>query len=106
MNIISSIKRLTQSLKTETDPDILLTSRAILTGMVNYFKSTKADYITENAYICKSCPDNIPETDPDMKVRDKQFEFLTDRMCGACGGCSLAFKVRQNVKPCDKWQKH
>lgn len=105
MKILSKIKRLTEALSSETDPDYIKSGRAVLRGMLN-FKSGKLEPTSRDfAYICKTCPDNIPETDPDLEETDAEFPFLSSRMCGACGGCVLSYKVRQNIKPCEKWQQ-
>lgn len=104
MSIISKIKRVVNALSTETDPDYILSGRAILRGMLNFKKGELEPTSKDFAYICKECPDNIDETDPDLIEQDDDFPFLSGRMCGACGGCVLAFKVRQNIKPCEKWQ--
>lgn len=105
MNILPAIKRLKDSLALESNPDVILTSRAIMRGMLNFVKGSKDPFIEKNVYICNSCEHNVEETDKDMIVKDKQFPELSGRMCGDCGGCSLSFKTRQNIKPCRLWQK-
>lgn len=104
LKILSFIKRLSEGLSSETDPSIILTARAALRGSMNLAKSQLEPTSEKFAYICKTCPDNIVETDDNLKVEDPDFPFLSERMCGACGGCVLSYKVRQNIKLCDKWK--
>lgn len=94
-----------EALRSETDPDYIKSGRAVLRGMINFNVGDKVASSKDFAYICKECPDNIAETDPDLEEVDKDFPFLSSRMCGACGGCVLSYKVRQDIKPCEKWIK-
>lgn len=103
--VISFIKRLSESIKKESDPSIILTARAALRGAINLATGQLETKSEDFAYICKTCPGRIDETDDSLAVKDPDFDFLSGKMCGACGGCVLSYKVRQSLKLCDKWEQ-
>ncbi len=105
MNILAAIKRLSNSLKSEKDPDIILTTKAIIVGMTNFYfnnKKEEAEQLYKN--FCINCEYNVEETDKELQLVDTQIPEMTKRMCSFCGGCVLSFKTRQNIKPCSKWK--
>lgn len=103
MNILAGIKRLRDSLRNEKDPNIILSTKAIIVGMSNFYFNNKREE-AERLYkeFCINCEYNLEETDKDLQIIDKHIPGLTNRMCGDCG-CVLSFKTRQNIKPCSKW---
>lgn len=107
MSILPKIKRLSDSLKQEENPDLILTTKAVIVGMTNfYFKNKKskdlAQYRFEN--FCLNCEYNVEDPVEEMQVNDSEIPAMTNRMCGHCGGCTLSYKTRQNIKPCFKWK--
>lgn len=58
----------------------------------------------ERAKICSSCPENVKEPVPFLRVTDKLIPELSKRMCNACG-CTLSYKLRQSITVCEKWVK-
>lgn len=104
MDILQGIKRLKNSLSNEKDPDIILTTKAIMVGMTNfYFKNKKDEALEKFQKFCVNCPLNKIDPVESMQVEDSEIPELSKRMCGDCG-CVLSFKVRQNIKPCQKWK--
>lgn len=105
MSISSKIERLKKALSTEEDPDILLSGRAILSGMLNFKLGLKTPQAKQRFIdFCKSCEHNVEDPVEDMREVDKQIPDLSGKMCDYCGGCVLSYKIRQTIKPCDKWK--
>lgn len=93
------------NLKSETDPDIIRDSKAVISGMSNFYFGLKTDIAKERfENHCKGCVFNVQEPIEDMRVTDKVIPELSDRMCGLCT-CVLCYKIRQSVKKCEYWKK-
>lgn len=104
MDILQGLSRLRKSLKNEKDPDVILTTKAIIVGMTNfYFKNKKNEALDKFNKFCVNCPSNIVDPAKDMQVEDSEIPEMSKKMCGDCG-CVLSFKTRQNIKPCPKWK--
>lgn len=104
MNILEGLARLRRSLADEKDPDIILTTKAIIVGMTNFYfkrKTSEAKQIYDK--FCVNCPSNTEDPVADMHVIDEEIPALSKRMCQDCG-CVLSFKTRQNIKLCSKWK--
>jgi hypothetical protein len=54
--------------------------------------------------ICRGCKHFKEEPVDFLRVEDKDVPELSGKMCGACG-CTLSYKIRQNIKPCKEWLK-
>ena len=92
------------NLKTESDPDIIKDSKAVISGMSNFYFGLKTKLARERlANHCGACKYNIEEPLPDMKIKDSAIPELSGRSCGFCG-CILSFKTRQSVKKCIYWK--
>ena len=104
MNLLEGIKRLDANLKKENDPDIIRDTKAVISGMSNFYFGLKTNLAKERfENHCKKCEFNIKEPIEDMRVKDFIPE-LSDRMCGDCG-CVLSYKILQSVKKCEYWKK-
>lgn len=103
--MLEKIKRFKESLKRETDPDIIQSTKAVMAGVTNFHLGIKsAEKLAKERYEnhCKGCVYNLPELVPSLQVEDKAIPELTNRQCGACG-CVLAYKLRQTIKTCEFW---
>lgn len=101
------IKRFCESLKKQEDIDLIRDSKAVAIGVKNFtFKDEKAESLAVERFEknCKSCNFNILEPIEELRVTDKRIPELTDRTCGECG-CVLAYKLRQSIKKCSRWQQ-
>lgn len=58
----------------------------------------------DRAKTCIGCPLFVDEPVDFLRVTDTRIPELSDKMCDGCG-CTLSYKTRQSIKPCDKWQK-
>lgn len=103
--MIEKIKRFKESLKRESDPNILESTRAVMQGFTNFHLGIKsAEHIAMERYEkhCKTCVYNMQEPVESLRVEDKAIEEASNRQCGLCG-CVLAYKLRQSVKKCKYW---
>lgn len=101
------IKRFCESLKKQEEIDLIRDGKAVAIGMKNYsFKNEKAESLALQRLelSCKNCTFNIIEPIEELRVEDKRIPELTNRTCGECG-CILAYKLRQSVKKCSRWQQ-
>lgn len=110
MSILDKIKRLKDGLASETDPDLILSTRAIISGMTNFYfnlDSARPKKLAEKRLNdhCSTCEHNVEDPIEDMKVIDKEIPDLSGRMCKHCGGCVLSFKLRQSLKKCELWHE-
>ena len=104
MDLLEGIKRLNANLEKETNPDIIRDSKAVVSGMSNFYFGLKGKLAKERfENHCKGCIFNEAEPIEDMKVRDSAIPQLSGRMCGDCG-CVLSYKIRQSVKKCRFWK--
>ena len=106
MEIIAKIKRLSESLKSEENPDVVLTTKAALFGMTNFYfrnKKSKDSALQKYENFCLNCEHNLIDPIKEMRVFDFDIPQMTNKMCGDCG-CVLSYKTRQNIKPCKKWK--
>ena len=106
MSIDDKIKRFKEAMSGEKDPDVILTSKAILQGY-SFFK-LGINFTTARLRFgnhCKDCEYNVPDPVESMKEDDKQIPELSGRMCSHCGGCVLSYKTRQNIKKCEFWNE-
>ena len=96
--------RLKEALASETNPDIIMSTKAIMQGMTFFYLgvNTRIAKLRYDKY-CKSCKHNVPDPVKSMHEIDKSIPGLSGRMCDHCGGCVLSFKLRQDVKKCDYW---
>lgn len=80
--------------------------KAIEQGVSNYIsENTVAQALAiERLKVCKVCPLFVDEPIAFLRVEDKQIPDLSNKMCDDCG-CVLAYKLRQSIITCDKWQK-
>lgn len=105
MNLLEGIKRLDENLKKEKNPDIIRDSKAVISGMSNFYFGLKTTLAKERFEDhCKGCVFNVKEPIEDMRVKDATIPELSGRMCGDCG-CVLSYKIRQSVKKCRYWKK-
>lgn len=101
------IKRFCESLKKQEEINILRDTKAVAVGIKNFnFFNKKVEKLAlerlENK--CKGCNFNILEPIEELRVTDTRIPDLTNRTCGDCG-CVLAYKLRQSVKKCSKWEQ-
>lgn len=104
--MLDKLKRLRESFAKEKDPDIVLNAKAIYVGMSNfYFKSKKESEAAMLKYqkFCLNCKHNVIDPVESMRVEDSQCPELSGKMCDLCG-CVLSYKLRQTIKPCQKWK--
>ncbi|MEJ8604635.1 hypothetical protein JSO60_06675 [Riemerella anatipestifer] len=100
------IERLISSMKKEENPEIAKTLKAVAVGMTNFHLGIKsATKTAEERYTnhCSKCEYNQEEKVSTMVVIDEKIPQLSKRYCGLCG-CVLSYKLRQNIKPCEKWK--
>lgn len=107
MGLDSKIQRLKDAIKAEgADPDLLRSGKAILAGMSFFKLGINKDLALKRFQEhCSSCEYNVIDPVEDMRETDKQIPDASDRMCSHCGGCVLAYKLRQNVKKCEFWNE-
>lgn len=58
----------------------------------------------KRTFVCISCPMFIDEPVDFLQVEDKRIPELSKKMCNDCG-CTLSYKLRQDLKKCIKWQE-
>lgn len=58
----------------------------------------------QRAEICKGCEHFQEEPIEQFQVFDSRIPELSKMYCEGCG-CISSYKLRQNIKICDKWQK-
>jgi hypothetical protein len=64
-----------------------------------------ADEVAEiRAEVCKTCPHNVEEPIPELRIKDEVLPHISERCCGVCG-CSLPYLTRQFEETCKlkKW---
>lgn len=98
------IKRYQDSLKNESDPNVVRDLKAIISGMLNYHLGISKLGKERFEKYCKDCAYNVLDPVPEMRVMDEKIPELAGRMCAYCGGCVLSWKVRQSIKPCEFWK--
>ena len=101
------LKRFCESLKKQEEIDLIRDTKAVAIGLKNFnFPNEKAESLAIERLesSCKNCKFNILEPIPELRVLDKRIPELTDRTCGECG-CILAYKLRQSIKKCSKWEQ-
>lgn len=54
--------------------------------------------------ICKKCVNFVEEPIEFFRVKDNNMPELSNKMCSDCG-CTLSYKLRQDLKKCIKWQE-
>ena len=106
MSLVSKINRLKEAIASESDPDLLRSGKAILTGMSFYKLGINKDLaIKRFENHCKSCEFNVLDPVEDMRETDSQIPEASDKMCSHCGGCVIAYKLRQSVIKCKFWNE-
>lgn len=104
MSITDKIQRLKEGLASETDPDLILSTKAIISGIVNHHLNLRKDLALQRyEQHCKGCEFNVEDPVDDMRVEDKLIPELSGKMCNHCGGCVLSYKIRQSIKKCEFW---
>ena len=104
MNLLEGIKRMQENVKTEDDPDVITDTKAVISGMSNFYFGLKTKLARERLEkFCGGCIHNTDEPIPDMRVRDNTIPELSNKTCDLCG-CVLSFKIRQSVKKCQYWK--
>lgn len=103
---MDKLNRLKEGLASETNPDIIKSTKAIIQGLTYFHlgvnkKLAKLRY--ENH--CKGCSHNVIDPVISMHENDRQIPELSARMCDHCGGCVLSYKLRQEVKKCEYWNE-
>lgn len=58
----------------------------------------------KRTFVCVSCPMFINEPIDFLQVEDKRIPEISKKMCNDCG-CTLSYKLRQNIQKCIKWQE-
>lgn len=58
----------------------------------------------QRAEICKGCEHFQKEPIEQFQIIDSRIPELSKMYCEDCG-CISSYKLRQNIKICDKWQK-
>lgn len=98
------IKRLKEGLASETNPDLIKSTKAIIQGMTFFYLGihSKIAKLRYDMY-CRSCKHNAEDPVKSMHETDKEIPEISGRMCSHCGGCVLSFKLRQDVKKCEYW---
>ena len=82
---------------------IMLGFKAIEEGTRNFYKPKEEieDLARERL---KDCSDCLVEAKTKLlSVKDKRIPELSGKVCKHCG-CIAAFKFRQSIEKCDKWQ--
>jgi hypothetical protein len=106
MDLMDKITRLKEGLASETNPDIIKTTKAIIQGLTYFYLGVNkklAKLRFENH--CKSCEYNVADPVVSMHEVDKDISEISGRMCSHCGGCVLSYKLRQDVKKCEYWNE-
>lgn len=98
------IKRLKEGLASETSPDLIKSTKAIIQGMTFFYLGihSKIAKLRYDKY-CKLCEHNVEDPVKSMHEVDKEISEISGRMCSHCGGCVLSFKLRQDIKKCEYW---
>ena len=81
--------------------------KPIYIGMLNFYsKSKTAIMLAKKRYLesCKNCIYFIDETNELLQITDTEIPELTNKTCNLCG-CVCAFKLRQSINKCEKWQE-
>ena len=106
MNIRAKIQRLKEGLASEANPDLIQTTKSIIQGMTYFYLGVNTNLAKLRLdKFCKDCKHNVPEPVDDMVEVDNAIPALTARMCDHCGGCVLAYKLRQNITKCEFWDE-
>lgn len=103
---MDKINRLKEALASETDPNIIKATKAIIQGITFFYlgvNKSLAKLRYDNH--CKDCEHNVEDPVISMRENDKQIPELSGRMCDHCGGCVLSYKLRQNIKKCEFWKE-
>lgn len=106
MKLTDKINRFKEAMKSETDPDVIKSSKAILQGLSYFHLGINTELARrrfENS--CKACPHNVPDPVTSMRVEDTKIKELSSKMCDHCGGCVLSYKIRQTIKKCEFWDE-
>lgn len=70
-----------------------------------YYIDDEAESLAkERLKTCVGCEFFVDEPIDFLRVKDEKIPELSNKMCGNCG-CTLAYKIRQSIQPCDKWQQ-
>lgn len=56
----------------------------------------------ERLKTCSGCPFFVDEPIDFLRVKDEKIPELSNKICSGCG-CTLPYKIRQSIQPCDKW---
>ena len=106
MDLMDKLNRLKEGLASETNPDIIKTTQAIIQGLTYFYLgvNTKIAKLRYNNY-CKTCEHNVADPVTSMHEQDKHIPEISARMCNHCGGCVLSYKLRQDVKKCEYWNE-
>ena len=92
MDILQGIKRLKNSLSNEKDPDIILTTKAIMVGMTNFYFKNKKDEALEKfqkAYkewfekITKANTGQVSQDDIDIILKKDKLRKQVMDACSA-----------------------
>lgn len=100
------IRRYQKGLRNETNPNFKRDLKAIISGMTNFYvNSSQADKLAKERLesSCKGCAYFITDPVESERVNDKRIPELSGKICGNCG-CTLSYKLRQSVKPCEFWK--
>lgn len=106
MSLQDKVKRLKEGLASETDPDLIKATKAIIQGITYFYlgiKNNSAKLRYDN--YCKSCEHNVEDPVKSMHENDKHIPEISGRMCDHCGGCVLSYKLRQDIKKCVFWNE-
>ena len=106
MSLMGKLNRLKEGLASETNPDIIKATNAIIQGITYFYlgvNKTLAKLRFEK--YCKDCEYNVADPVISMRENDKQIPELSGRMCSHCGGCVLSYKLRQDVNKCEYWNE-
>lgn len=101
------MKRFCESLKKQEEIDIIRDTKAIAIGLKNFtFVNEDAERLANERLekSCHGCEFNIMEAIEELRVKDERIPELTNKTCGQCG-CILAYKLRQSVKKCNRWER-
>lgn len=92
-----------RKLKTIIKQGVKQTADAFQEGYNNYNNPTSEieQEAIRRANICKDCL--VDEPISFLKVKDERIPKLNNKIFECCG-CSAAYKARQNVTKCDKWE--
>ena len=106
MDLMDKLNRLKEGLASETNPDLILSTKAIIQGLTFFYLgvNTKLAKLRYDKH-CKDCEHNVLDPVISMREKDTKIPELSDRMCKHCGGCVLSYKLRQNIKNCEFWDE-